>query len=247
MRVARVTPDSTLAPGLLAEAPGALHQLLPARLPLADDGIYLFGVTRAQAGADYALELDGQVPRIEYVYDDAASPSALQSPAAPPAPSIPQAPQAFAADPAVWGIYARLAGRQSVPVPGVYHLAWVWSRPGEELVEEWRDGNDRVAHTNTLTPTGRPGELRQRASYLGGKEWLGRVGEGGRVTFVGRGLLKAPFVVEISPDDVFQLRRAKVDGNGEPTSVEPPGERTRWTLAPANGVEGADSSRPQGE
>jgi hypothetical protein len=198
---------------------------------LLDDGIYLFGVTRAQAGADYALELDGEVPRIEYVYDDAASPSA--APPAPPAPAASPMPPtpAFVADPAVWGIYTRLAGRRSVPVPGTYYLAWKWSKPGEELVEEWRDGNDRVAHTHTLTPTGRSGELLQRASYLGGKEWLGRIGEDGRVTFVGRGLLKSPYQVEISSDEVFQMRRAKVDSNGQPLSVEPPTKRARWTLA----------------
>lgn len=208
---------------------------------LTDDGIYLLGVTRAQAGADYALELDGQVPRIEYVYDDAAPPSAVPpatsaspAPSVPPVPPVPPKP-AFVADPAVWGVYARLAGRQSVPVPGAYYLAWVWSKPGEELVEQYRDATGRVVHTNTITPTGQPGGLRQRASYLGGKEWLGRVGEGGRVAYVGRGLFKVPFVVEVSPDDVFQMRRAKVNDNGEPISVEPPIERARWTLAPANG------------
>ena len=118
-------------------------------------------------------------------------------------------------------------------VPGIYAVAWVWTRPGEELVEQWLDGTGRVVHTNTLTPTGTPGQLLQRASYLGGKEWLGKVGQDGRVTYVGRGLLKWPFVAEISPEGVFQMRRAKVDGDGNPTWIDKPMERASWPLVPA--------------
>lgn len=205
---------------------------------LADDGIYLLGVTRAVAGADYALALDGQVPRIEYVYDDPAAAPVAAVPTAPatvpvvPAapitvPVVPAAP-AFAADPAVWGVYAQLAGRRSVPVPGLYSLAWRWVRPGEELVEQWLNGSGRVVHASTLTPTGQPGGLLKKDSILGSKEWDGTVEPDGSVTLVGRGLMKRPHQVGVA-NGVFEMRR--VSRPGQPgMTVEPAEARTRWVL-----------------
>ena len=205
---------------------------------LADDGIYLLGVTRAVAGADYALALDGQVPRIEYVYDDpAAAPMAVvptapvTMPVVPAAPApIPAAPTSpvFAADPAVWGVYAQLAGRRSVPVPGAYSLAWRWVRAGEELVEQWLDGTGRVVHASTLTPTGQSGGLLKKDSFLGGKEWDGTVEPDGSVTLVGRGLMKRPHRVGVA-NGVFEMRR--VSRPGQPgMTVEPATARARWVL-----------------
>lgn len=205
---------------------------------LADDGIYLLGVTRAVAGDDYELALDGQVPRIEYVYDEpAATPVAAVStapvsvpvvpPAPAPAPVVPTA-SAFVADPAVWGVYAHLAGRRSVPVPGSYSLAWQWVRPGEALVEQWLDGTGRVVHASTLTPTGQPDGLLKKDSFLGGKEWDGTVESDGSVTMVGRGLMKRPHQVGVA-NGVFEMRR--VSRPGQPgMTVEPAGARTRWVL-----------------
>lgn len=236
----------------LARAEGegivSLQHTLPA------DGIYLLGVTSAVRGKDFALAFDGKEPEPmpEPAGADVAAPPALALAPVPapgaatratadstaPAPATASPPTttpvtpAFVADPSVWGIYARLAGRRTVEVPGIYWLSWVWSKPGEELVEQWLDGTGKVVHTNTLTPTGTPGQLLQHASYLGGKEWLGKVGQDGRVTYVGRGLLKWPFVAEISPEGVFQMRRAKVDGEGNPVRIDEPMENARWTLAP---------------
>jgi hypothetical protein len=201
---------------------------------LADDGIYLLGVTRAAAGEDYVLALDGQVPRIEYVYDDpAATPVAAE-----PTPSVaepapvpePPATPAFVPDPAVWGVYAQLAGRRTVPVPGIYSLAWQWVRPGEALVEQWVDGNDRVVHTSTFTPAG-PGKLHKKDDFLVGKGWDGTVESDGSITFVGQGIFMRPHQVGIA-DGVFEMRMVKKPGRPEMT-VEPAGKRTRWVLEAA--------------
>jgi hypothetical protein len=206
---------------------------------LADDGIYLLGVTRAVAGADYVLALEGQVPRIEYVYDDpVAAPGAVE--AAPlvaeptPVPEVPAMP-VFVPDPAVWGVYAQLAGRRTVPVTGIYSLAWQWVRPGEELVEQWLDGNDRVVHTSTFTPAGAPGKLHKKDDFLAGKGWEGTVEPDGSITFVGLGILMRAHQVGIA-DGVFEMRMVKKPGKPEMT-VEPAGKRTRWVLEM-----GADSS-----
>lgn len=180
---------------------------------LGSDGIYLLGVTSASKGQQFAVTLDGTEPE----YD----------------PVPPETPL-FAADPAVWGVYARLAGQRTVDVAGTYTLAWVWSKPGEELVEQWLDGSGRIAHTNTLTPTGKPSQLLQRGSYLGGKEWLGMVGADGRVTFVGRGLMKKPYVVDVSPDGQFRMLKAKVDADGRPAWIGAPYSHAVWQLAPSS-------------
>lgn len=205
---------------------------------LDEDGIYLIGITSAEASKDYTLALDGQEPRIEYVYDEPLLPSGEGAPpVAPPVLNASPAPVAlaspFVADPAVWGVYARLAGRRSVPDPDRYDLTWTWVRPGEELLEEWRDTRGRVVSTIVIRPGGTPGTLQLRSSMLGGKEWVGRIGDGGHVTFVGVGLTKLPFVVEIAADGTYQLRRAKVDANGQPTTIQPAGRYSRWALAPA--------------
>ena len=196
---------------------------------LGSDGIYLLGITSAAKGQPFAVTLDGTEPE----YDPAPAPtSAAASEAMGPSAS---ATPVFAADPAVWGVYAQLAGRRTVDVAGTYTLAWVWSRPGEELVEQWLDGSGRIAHTNTLTPTGQPSQLLQRGSYLGGKEWLGMVGADGRVTFVGRGLMKKPYVVDVSPDGQFRMLKAKVDADGRPTWIGDPYSNAVWQLAPSAG------------
>lgn len=191
---------------------------------LGSDGIYLLGVTSASKGQQFAVTLDGTEPE----YDPVPAPTPVAS--ATPPPETPR----FAADPAVWGVYTRLAGRRTVDVAGSYTLAWVWSKPGEELVEQWLDGSGRIAHTNTITPTGKPSQLHQQGSYLGGKEWLGMVGADGRVTFVGRGLLKRPYVVDLSPDGQFRMLKAKVDADGRPAWIGDPYSNAVWQLAPSS-------------
>ena len=212
---------------------------------LEEDGIYLVGITSAASGIAYTLALDGQEPRIAYVYDE-PEPGAATLPAvatSPPAPAQPGAletstpppvdPPAFAADPAVWGVYARLAGRRTASETSPYQMAWVWSRPGEELKEEWRDSQGKLGGTVVIVPTGQPGELRLRSGALGGKEWIGRVDEEGRITYVGSGLFKWAFIVDLPGGDVYRSRRTKVDAEGRPTSIQPATERNLWPLVPA--------------
>lgn len=214
----------------LARAEGKGSALLSHTLE--DDGIYLLGITSAAKGKDYALALDGQVPRIEFVYDDEDEGADMESAdieSAKEAPT-PAAPPPFVADPAVWGVYARLAGRQSEKKEDRYYLAWVWQRPGEVLVEEWRNPDGSLAHTNTITPTGKPGELLQHSSYLAGKDWDGRLDAEGNVNYVGRGLLKLPYQLGIAADGVLEMRRIKV--RGDEVTVVPGGAQTRWVLEP---------------
>ncbi len=196
---------------------------------LQDDGIYLLGVTSAAKGKNYELALDGQVPRIEFVYDDENANA--DADAAKKAPATPAGPPPFVADPAVWGVYAKLAGRQSVQKDdGTYRIAWAWERPGEVLVEKWLNPDGSVAHTNTVTPTGKPGELLQHSSYMAGKKWDGRIDAEGNVNYVGRGLLKSPYQLGLAADGAVEMRRIKVK-NGEATVV-PGGSQVRWSLEP---------------
>jgi hypothetical protein len=200
---------------------------------LADDGIHQLGVTRAMAGADYQLALEGQVPRIQYVYDDpAAAPvaAAESTPAVAEPTPVPEPPKPapFVADPAVWGVYAQLAGKRSVPVPGIYTLAWDWVRPGEALLEQWLDGAGQVKFTSTITLAGAPGKLSKKDDFLIGKDWEGTVGPDGDILFVGRGMLMRPHQVGIA-DGVYEMRMVKKPGQPD-MRVEPAGKRTRWVL-----------------
>lgn len=234
VRVQLALPGSLAAVTLYDQAGGEIARAdgvgdVPLEHTLGSDGIYLLGVTSASKGQQFAVTLDGSEP--EYGPVPAPTPAAASEPEL----TAPATRPPFAADPAVWGIYARLAGRRTVNVTGTYMLAWVWSKPGEELVEQWLDGSGRIAHTNTLTLTGKPSQLLQRGSYLGGKEWLGMVGADGRVTFVGRGLMKKPYVVDVSPDGQFRMLKAKVDADGRPAWIGDPYSHAVWQLAPSSG------------
>ncbi|WP_202842393.1 hypothetical protein [Luteimonas saliphila] len=144
-------------------------------------------------------------------------------------------PEADQPDPAVWGVYARLIGRRTVPRAGSYQLAWHWNRPGEEIREEWHNSQGKVAGTIAIRPTGQAGQLRLHSAMLGGKEWIGRIGDGGQVTYVGVGLLKLPFVVDVSDEGMYRSRRAKVDDAGRPISIQPADMRSQWPLSPEEG------------
>jgi len=205
---------------------------------LADDGIYLLGVTRAVAGADYVLALEGQVPRIQYVYDNPATAPVTAEPTPPVTTAAPVEPVAeppkpapFVADPAVWGIYAQLAGKRTVAVSGIYTLAWEWVRPGEALLEQWLDGAGKVKFTSTITLAGPPGKLSKKDDFLAGKDWEGTVGPDGDILYVGRGMLMRPHQVGIA-DGVYEMRMVKKPGQPD-MRVEPAGKRTRWVLEAA--------------
>jgi hypothetical protein len=201
---------------------------------LAEDGIYQLGVTRAVPGEDYVVALQGQVPRIQYVYDDPATAAAAEQvkPVAQPTPvAEPPKPAPFVADPALWGVYAQLAGKRSVPVPGVYSLSWQWQRPGEALLEQWLDGAGQVKFTSTITLDPTPGKLSKKDDFLMGKDWEGTVGPNGDILFVGRGLLMRPHQVGIA-GGVYEMRMVKKPGQPD-MRVEPAGKRTRWVLETA--------------
>ena len=60
------------------------------------------------------------------------------------------------------------------------------------------------------------------------------VGDDGRVTYVGRGLMKKPYVVDVSSDGVFQMLKTKVDADGQPTWIGEPYPNASWHLAPVS-------------
>jgi len=184
---------------------------------LDEDGVYLLGVTRAAKGADYALALDGQVPRIAYVYDDEDSTAAKADGA--PVATTPAAPPRFVADAAVWGVYAQLAGRRTV-LKDAYRVAWVWQQQGQVLLELWLDKNEAVLYTSTITPTGVPGELQLHSDTMAGNIFDGRLDGAGNVTFSGRGLVKTPYQVSLLAGGVMEMRRVKVkDGVSKPMAM----------------------------
>lgn len=175
------------------------------------DDIYLLGVTRAAKGADYTLALEGQVPRIEFVYDDAdpGADTGVAKAASAPASMATAGPPPFVADPAVWGVYARLAGRKTVQAEGIpFLITWVWQRPGEVLVEEYRKPNGAMAWTNIITPTGTPGELLMHPST--GKDWTGRLDAAGNVDYDCKGWLCRSFQVGMAADGSMEVRRVTI-------------------------------------
>jgi hypothetical protein len=115
-----------------------------------------------------------------------------------------------AADPAVWGIYAQLAGSTRQAVDG-YRLHWRWSQPGKELVEEYfAPANGKLMHTSTITPGPGPGTLHVAGSSLGGKEWNGTLQPDGSVVFAGTGMLKMSYKATIGSDGAYEIRGVKI-------------------------------------
>lgn len=140
------------------------------------------------------------------------------------------------ADPAVWGVFARLVGTEKQAGPDGYRMRWRWEVPGAVLVQEWSDPRSgKVAHTNTITPGATPGTLHSKGSYLAGKEWNGTVEADGSVVFVGRGLLKAPHRIVLTADGAMEIRLVKLQA-GQVVSESPATEYNRFTPVDAMGA-----------
>ena len=121
-----------------------------------------------------------------------------------------EAPAQPVADPAVWGIYAQLAGTTRQAADG-YRLQWRWSQPGKELIEEYiAPSSGKLAYTSTITPGPTPGTLHALGSALGGKEWNGTLQPDGSVVFAGTGMLKFSYKATIGSDGAYEIRGVKL-------------------------------------
>jgi len=134
------------------------------------------------------------------------------------------------ADPAKWGVYAKLPGVERQAGPDGYRLRWRWVKPNEELAEEYivpRTG--LVASTNTITLGARPGTLVVTGTFgAGTKTWNGTVLPDGSVDFIVQGILATPYRAVLLEDGSFEMRRLKLD-KGVVASVKPAKARDHYS------------------
>lgn len=120
------------------------------------------------------------------------------------------------ADPAVWGVYARLVGHSfRPPQSGFPGYAVSWSKPGQEIRESIRylDGNpfgddERVARL--IRPGPQPGTL---ISLANGTQWLGTLETDGSVLFK-RDDGAAPYRVRLSPAGEYLAQTVSLGTDG---------------------------------
>ncbi|GGD47824.1 hypothetical protein [Pseudoxanthomonas indica] len=210
---------------------------------LEEDGIYLIGISSARTDVPYTVLVEGQVPRIELVYDDepaaaatdaltaSSATAAITAVPAPAATSAEAKPAVFTGDPAVWGLYTRLVGRRTQAPEGRYRIVWRWQDPGKVLLEDWEDASGKVRYSNTITPTGEPGGIQMHTKYLGGKDWDGRIDADGNIHYIGKGLLKLPYRISLAEGDVFEMRREQ--NRGGQVVVQPAQKYARWEMEAA--------------
>lgn len=135
-----------------------------------------------------------------------------------------------ASDP-VWGGYSSLVGRSAQAGKDGYTLRWSWKVPGRELVQEYYDPNDGpLAHRDTITPGDAPGTLVLQSSYMGRKRWHGTVQPDGQVLFIGKGLLKLPYLAGFGESGAWEIRQVELSG-GKIASVEQATRYNRFVLA----------------
>ncbi|MBW3550081.1 MAG: hypothetical protein KY442_04410 [Proteobacteria bacterium] len=134
------------------------------------------------------------------------------------------ADDAPAVDP-VWGQYASVVGRSASAGSDGYTLRWYWTVPGQELAQEYLNpGSGTLKHRDIITPGETPGSLVLQSSYLGKKQWHGTVQPDGQVLFVGKGLLKLPYLAGFGDGDAWQILQVELD-DGRIASVD---EATRY-------------------
>ncbi|MEG3190808.1 hypothetical protein [Lysobacter sp. D1-1-M9] len=129
-----------------------------------------------------------------------------------------------------WGDYATVAGKTTRPSESTYQLRWRWEKPGHELIEEyWQPDGSRIAHMMAITLGAERGTLVLQSSALGNKVWNGTVQPDGTVLFIGKGLLKLPYLAGLSDDGAWEVRRVKLDG-ARIASVKPADEYNHFIL-----------------
>lgn len=137
------------------------------------------------------------------------------------------------ADPALWGVYSQLVGTSRQAGERGYRLSWSWSRPGEEILEQWTTpATGTVAFTHKITLGARPGQLVLSAPHLGGGTSDGTIQPDGAVLYIGRGLTKAAQLIGLAEDGYLETRRAKVK-DGQIVSLAAATQYSRFALIEA--------------
>lgn len=156
------------------------------------------------------------------------------------------ADEAPAADPA-WGPYATLAGRSASAGTDGYTLRWYWIEPGQELAQEYINPSDgSLDHRDVITIGETPGTLVLQSSYMGRKQWHGTLQPDGHVLFIGKGLLKLPYLAGVGENGAWEIRQVELD-DGRIASVD---EASRYNsfafadAAPAAVAEDAAAAPP---
>ena len=171
---------------------------------LTDNAMYFVGVRAAQPGAAYTLRL-----KQRDIVSAAKAPAA--APAVPSQTPVTTTNTAPAADPAIWGVYARLVG-QHRQMQGGYRLHWRWEVPQQVLVQEWvNPSTGQVAHTDTLRPGAAQGTLEMKSSHLGSAR-LGTVTPEGAVAFLDEGFFKPAYRALLAANGDFELQTLKLGG-----------------------------------
>jgi len=138
------------------------------------------------------------------------------------------------ADPALWGVYSQLVGTSRQAGERGYRLTWSWSRPGEEILEQWSPpGASTISHAFAITLGANPGQLVFSASGFSGGTWDGTIQPDGGVLYIGRGLMKAIHHIALAEDGSLENRRAKVK-DGKIVSLAAVSQYSRYALVEAS-------------
>jgi hypothetical protein len=116
-------------------------------------------------------------------------------------------------DAGAWGAYARLVDHTQQSEIG-YRLHWRWGEPGKQLVEEWYDAyTGELSYTTTIVPGAQRGQLVLTSPKFGNKTWNGTVEPDGSVLYVGVGMLKAPYRVQVDADGRMAMVFVRIKGS----------------------------------
>ena len=116
-------------------------------------------------------------------------------------------------DATTWGPYARLVDRTQQSEIG-YRLHWHWAEPGRKLLEDWYDAyTGELSYTTTIVPGTQSGQLVLESPKFGNKQWKGTVEPDGSVLYIGVGMLKAPYRVQVDAEGRMAMVFVRIKGN----------------------------------
>lgn len=140
------------------------------------------------------------------------------------------------ADSSLWGVYGELIGTSRQAGDRGYRVTWRWSRPGEEMLEQWSvPSNGVTAYTHRITLGAQPGRLVFSASGLGGGTWDGEIQSDGGVLYIGRGLRKSSHHIGLAADGYLENRPAVVK-DGRLVSLAAAHKYLRFALVDTSSV-----------
>jgi hypothetical protein len=143
------------------------------------------------------------------------------------------------ADAAVWGPYARLIGSTQQSEIG-YRIHWHWAEPGRKLTEDWYEAySGELSYTTTIVPGAQPGQLVLESPKFGHKIWNGTVSPDGSVLYVGVGMLKAPYRVDVDADGRMAMTQVRINGTEVVDNFT-----TQYDYADAQGLIARPNAKP---